>query len=158
MEVIAVGATGAFEATPTISISPAYASGDLIGGKISLLRATRGTMGSGIIHSVVLADKGKQSAAVDVVFFASNPSGTTFTDNGALTVADADLLNVVGVVSVTASDYASFADNSVATKLQVGLAFKLDEGETLYACLVSRGAPTYTSTSDLQLRVSILQD
>lgn len=148
-------------ATPTVSTSPAYTSGDLVGGKISLASATRvagGTVGgTGVIQSVAIHDKGKQNAEIDVVFFAADPANTTFTDNGALTVHDTDLLTIVGHVKLTAADYISFVDNSIASRSGLGLPFKLDSGSTLYAALVTRGTPTYASTSDIKLVVHVMQ-
>lgn len=155
---VTVGGMTAIAVAPTVSTTPAYTAGDAVGGKLTLASAVRLSGGNGLIQSVVLADKGKQSVALDVVFFNADPSGTTFTDNGALTIADADLLKIVGHVSVAAADYSAFVDNSVATKAGLGLAFKLASGTSLYACIVARGTPTYTSTSDVQLLVSILED
>lgn len=152
------GVTTAITATPTVSTSPAYTAADALGGKITLASAVRVSGGGGIIQALTLADKGKQSAAIDVVFFNADPSGTTFTDNGALTIADADLLAIIGVVSIAATDYSAFADNSIATKYGLGLAFKAVGSTSIYACLVNRGTPTYTSTTDIQLAVKILQD
>ena len=142
--------------TPTVSTTPAYASGDAVGGKLTLPNAVRLAGGVGIIRSIVLTDKGKQNAAIDVVVFRADPTATTFTDNAALSVADADLLSIAGVVSVAAADYAAFVDNSVATKSGLGLAVN-SITTTLYACLVTRGTPTYTASSDLQLTVVIEQ-
>lgn len=149
--------TVAVTSAPTISTS-AYAAGDNIGGLISLASAVRVSGGSGVINTVVVADKALQNSALDVVFFAANPTNTTFTDNAALTVHDTDLLTIVGHISVAASDYTSFADNSVATSKNNGLAFKLTSGTTLYAAIVCRGTPTYAATSDIKLIVKIFQD
>lgn len=157
--VLAVGGqTAVVQVTPTVETS-AYADGDLVGEKLTLTNAGRIEGGSLIVHSIVLADKAKQSAALDVVFFFADPSGTTFTDNAALDVADADLEKIAGVVSIAASDYADFNDNSVATVRNIGLLVDLPDGERdLYACLVTRGTPTYVETDDVDLSVGILQD
>lgn len=132
-----------------------YAAGDLIGGKLTLSPAVLAAAGGGVIQSIVLVDQANQKAPIDIVFFGSDPSGTTFTDQAALDIADADVLNIVGVVSVAASDYVSFADNAVAT-LRPSMAFKLDSGITLYAALVCRGTPTYAASGDLQLTITII--
>jgi len=163
------------EATPTIEASSAYSAGDSIGAAvISLAGATAETGGltaaevreaagwgtgnethGGMIQSVILTDLGKQSAEIDVVFFDADPSQTTFTDNAALDVDDADLLNIVGVAAVTT--WKDFSDNSVGQTLNLAIPFVLEDGgNTLYAALVSRGTPTYASTADLTLRVGVL--
>jgi len=155
---IAVGSTGVVTVAPTCDTS-AYATGELIGGKLTFTGAMREKYGTGVIHSVVIADKAKQNVALDIVLFDSDPSSTTFTDQATLTIADADLLKVVGVISVVATDYKSFADNSVADLKNIGLIVKSNSSSTsLYGCLVSRGTPTYASATDLQIKLKILQD
>jgi hypothetical protein len=148
--------TNTIASTPTVSTTPAYTSGDSVGGKISLASAVRLAGTGGTITSVTITDKGKQSAATDVVFFNADPSNTTFTDNGALTVHDTDLLTIIGVVPITS--WAAFVDNSVGYANGLGLGFKIASGTTLYACLVTRGTPTYTATTDIQLTICIIPD
>lgn len=149
---------GTFRGVATAVIAPnstAYASGDLIGGKLSLTGLVPYKGGRALISSLALSDLAKQNAAIDIVFFNADPTGTTFTNNSALDVADADLPKIAGYFSITASDYASFNDNSVAT---VKPAISLDTNGTsvVYAAAVSRGAPTYASATDLQLKVHTL--
>lgn len=151
------GHTTVIAVSPTVDTS-IYASGDLIGGKLSIANAARVAAGSGTIQGVVLADQAKQDAAIDVVFFSADPTGTTFTDQAALDVADADNLNIIGVIKILASDYSDFNDNSNATKSSQGLPFKLASGTSIYAALVCRGTPTYAAATDLQLKVKIYQD
>jgi hypothetical protein len=153
---VAAQPTNTIASTPTVSTSPAYTSGDSVGGKISLASAVRLAGTGGTIASVTITDKGKQSAATDVVFFNADPSNTTFTDNGALTVHDTDLLTIIGVVPITS--WAAFVDNSVGYANGLGLGFKIASGTTLYACLVTRGTPTYTATTDIQLTICIIPD
>lgn len=154
------GHTKTVTATPTISTS-AYAAGDLIGGKMTLLNAVRFgdslRPGSGEIRSVTLTDKAKQSATIDVVFFSVDPDSTTFTDNAAFDPDDSDLVEMIGFASV--DSWSDFNDNSVGVALNLtGLAFDVGQNTAIYAALVSRGTPTYASTTDLTLRVGILQD
>lgn len=159
MEVSVIGKSKIVTATPAVDTN-IYASGDLVGTKITLTSATRVATGRGRVVSVTLVDQAKQSAAIDVVFFNADPSGTTFTDNAALDVADADALKFAGHVSIVAGNYAAFADNSAATVAVsgMGIAVQPTDGQTLYACLVSRGTPTYAAATDLKLSVGIIQD
>ena len=129
----------------------AYATGDLVGGLLTLSGAFVGY--GGFIQSVVITDLAKQSIGKDVVFFDANPSNTTFTENSALDINDTDLLNVIGVAPVL--DWFGFSDNSVGQALNLAMSFRL-AGADLYAAIVERGAPTYASTSDLSIRVGIL--
>ncbi len=154
------GHTQIVQATPVCNITAPYASGDLIGGKLTLTDAARFgdklRPGTGIIQSVILTDLAKQSADLDVVFFDSDPSATTFTDQAALDIDDADLVKIIGVASVTS--WAAFADNSAGQLLNVGLAFDLGQATSIFAAIVSRGTPSFASESDLRLRTFILQD
>ena len=155
-----VGFTRTVKTTPTIGTS-AYASGDLIGPKLTFENACRqksegGDEGTGLIQSVVLTDLAKQDVSIDVIFFDTDPSNTTFTDNAPFDVADADLPNIIGVAQITT--YADFNDNSVGWAANLELPFDLkSRSNSLYAAMVSRGSPTYAA-SDLTLRVGIMQD
>lgn len=142
------------EEAPVVSLG-AYASGDLIGGKLTMLAVADLERGGGIIQTVVLTDRAKQSVNVDVVFFGSNPGDTMFTDNAALAIADVDLVKVLGFAQV--NNYSDFSDNSVGQALNVAIPFCLAMDGVLYAAIVARGAPTYVATDDLMLRVMVLR-
>lgn len=142
--------------TPTISTG-AYTAGDNVGGKMSLTPVAMEPR-TGTIMSVTVADLAKQSAAIDILLFDSDPSATTFTDNAALDVADADLLKAIGVIRVAANDYVGLADNSVACVKDINLPFKLSGTDTLYATMVTSGTPTYAAATDLTLTFGIQMD
>ncbi len=156
------GKLAVISVTPVVSSGTAYAAGDAVGGLLSFANAVRVAAGSGVIRSLVLADKGKQSADLDLLLFDANPGGTTVTDNAGLTVADADLITCLGVIPIPAEAYVDLADNSVASVRDIGLGFKLPSGTTLYGILVARGTPSgkpaYTSTSDVVVRLEIEQN
>jgi len=121
----------------------AYASGDLLGSKLTLTGAYPDSPREPFLVSVAIQDLTAQNATIDVVIFDSDPDGTTFTNNSALDIADADLPKIIGVVQV--SDYYAFADNSVGIASGISIAAKPLAGADLYACLVSRGTPTYAA-------------
>ena len=145
-------------ATPVLGPDVAYAAGDAIGTLLSFANAVRVSGGSGLIEAVVVADKAKQSAAMDLLLLDANPGGTTITDNAALTVADADLVKCVGVIPITAEDYHALVDNSVASIRNLGAAFQVASGTTLYGVLVARGTPTFAGASDVVVRLAISQN
>lgn len=158
------GLTVIAEATPVIQAAT-YATGELIAPLIELVGGNTEHWsvpwlphGTGIVLTVAITDLAKQSVPIDVVFFDTNPSNTTFTLNAAFDIDDADIINALPVVHVT--DWTDFNDNSIGQPLSPpNLAFDLRKtGGTLYAALVARGAPTYASTTDLTLRVGVLQD
>lgn len=140
--------------TPAISNGVAYAAKDAIGGLLTFANAARAAGGSCRIDSVQIEDKGQQLAALDVVFF--DRSITAPTNNAVFAPTDAEVANVVGFVSVAAGDYADFSTNAVAD-VPFGREVVLN-GADLYAVLVARGTPTYTSVADLVVTVTVTQD
>jgi hypothetical protein len=134
-----------------------YAPGDLLGTKLTLSNALRVTGGSGLLQSITVQDLSNQKSALDVVIFDANPDTTTFTNNAALDVSDADVIRIIHTVSFLASDYISFADNAVATKSGLAMPVAVAAGRDLYACVVSRGTPTYTA-NELGIAFGFLRD
>lgn len=147
------------ENTPTIQAA-AYATGELIAPLITFSDPFGFDTGYGynndmLIQDVIVTDLGMQSVNLDIVFFDTNPSNTTFTLNAAFDIHDTDLLNVVGIAHVT--DWSDFSDNSVGQALNLEIPAAIANAASLYAAIVSRGAPTYASTTDLTLRVKALK-
>lgn len=139
--------------TPTISTG-IYASGDLLGTLMKFKNADLSKDQRCMIQSLVLVDQDKESVSTDVIFFSSNPSGTTFTDNAALDIADADMSKIVHVESLTS--YNAFNDNSVAVSQAMTIPITYTDG--IYVCLVTRGTPTYTAVTDIVLSLTIIQE
>lgn len=154
------------EATLTVDTN-AYAAGDLIG------KAASGTgvksnpvtlalpdqdawpKGSGfLIQHVGLIDLSKQNAATDVVFFHTEPTNSTLTDNSAAAIVAADLAFRIGTARVT--EYDSYNATSAGEKVNCGLT-GIAVGASLFAVLVSRGTPTYAAANNLILRVGLLR-
>jgi hypothetical protein len=153
---VRAGFTKAVVATPALDTA-AYAANDNMGGKLSFASVTRIAAGAGFIASVVLVDQDNEKGACDLVLFGADPSGTTFTNNAAMDIADADMAKIVGVVNFVAADYVSFADNAIAFK-QTAISFTLAAGTTLYGALVSRDSKTYTAANDIVITLSVLVD
>lgn len=142
--------------------SAAYGSGDVLGTTSPIkVELVRGTNGTGILQSIIVQDLSNQSGAIDIVIFDSNPTSTTFTDNAVLDIADGDVPKVIGVISITSTDYSAFSDNSVATKAGISLPIKSIAGNTtsgqLWICPVSRDTKTYV-VNELSLAFGVLQD
>lgn len=137
----------------------AYASGDVLGDTSPIkTELVRGNYGTGVLQTIIVKDLSAQSGAIDFVFFDSNPSSTTFTDNSALDIADADMPKVLGVVSVTASEYKTFVDSNVAVLNNIGLVLKNADGSpNIWVCPVSRDAKTYVA-DELSVSFGMLQD
>lgn len=142
------------QVTPAISTG-VYAAKDAVGALMTFANAARSSGGSGIVQAVQIEDKGQQLAALDLVLF--DRSITAPTDNAIFAPTDTELGYCVGVVPILAGDYADLSTNAVANRSGLGLEFVLN-GTDLFGVLVARGTPTYTSTGDLVVSLSILQD
>ena len=119
-------------AAPTVSAVTTYTAGDCIGTKQTLAGVTNS---SATLVSLSVNDEGAEAQDVDVLIFKANPSNSTFTDNAACAVADADLASLVGVISVR--DHYALSDNG----LSVGLTdLPLNGATSFYAVAVARGA------------------
>jgi len=153
-----------YEIDPSVGITPAYADRDLICEKITLNTAVRESA-CAVIRKVVIIDQAKQSAAINLVFFHSDPSASTFTENAEFDCADADLDNCIGVIAVAGTDYLALKDNSIAT---VGAANDLyfpiyakpastdtSTPTTIYMAVLSGGTPTYVAAGDLRIKIWI---
>jgi len=146
------------QVTPTISTTPAYTSGDVLGGLQTISNAARISGGSGTVSSILVLDKTQaQRAAIDIMFF--DRSVTVASDNAAVAMSDADMAFCLGILSIGPYNTAFPGTplNSISTLLNVGLRFVLN-GTDLYAVAVVRGTPTYTSTTDLIFTYIIDQD
>lgn len=150
------GSTDRISATPTVSNGSIYAAKDAIGGIMTFANAARATGQGGSLESVTIVDKGQQMAALDLVLFNASPSGT-FTDNATSDPSDADLATVVGVIPFVVGDYFDFSDNSVAFRSGLGIVYDCAD-TSLFGVLVSRGTPTYTSTSDVIVALGLALD
>ena len=142
--------------TPTVSTTPAYSAGDAIGGKLTFANATRVAAYSGRVKSVIVTDQNKQNVVIDLVLFNADPSGTTFTDNSVLDVADADMVKIIARVPLV--DWTNLNDNAFCAVNNLSLDFNLASGTSLYGCLITRGTPAFAATNDIIVTLVIEQD
>lgn len=155
------GFSTSIEVTPTVSTSPAYSAEDQVGGLQTLDGAAATDRKVTTLVTIVVVDKGKQNAALAILFFDSEPTVVSV-DNGAVDVSDAELASkCVGSVDVAATDYEALANASVATvkASSLGLAMKSKNSSgKLYALVKTSGTPTYASTSDLVFKYVFAKD
>lgn len=149
-------------ATPVVSNGVAYTAGDQVGGVQTIagaLRQKRGdkTNNSAYLQTITMLDKADQAAAqFDIMFFNASPTVAS-TDNGAIDITDAEVLaKCIGTVTIATTDWVDTGNQKVATKNNIGL---LIEGDIvdIYALAITRGTPTYGSTSDLVFRYGFEQ-
>jgi len=144
--------------TPTITAG-AYSALDAVGGKLEFEDVCSPYSNTGRIIQAHLYDKGKQNALLYLVLFSEDFTATA--DNAAYAVSDADLDNVVAVITFPVANYSSFDANSFCSMglvgIEVNVPFELVEGGTsLFGQLyVVTSTPTYTSTSDLTVSLVV---
>ena len=148
------GITDTISATPTLTASSAYASGNTGGGLLTFANAAR--VSSGQVIKVVVASKSAQTSSMDLVLLDANPTSTTVTDKSAVALAVADSAKVVGTVNLL--NWTNTGTTSNCTVSGAGLTFKIPTGTTLYGILIMRGTPTFTSTSDITINLGVIQD
>lgn len=135
-----------FELT-LVTDTSAYANNDVLAVPQAIDDAAFG----GVLESVVLLDEADQGVAIDLVFFRAD--ATLGTINAAVSISDADAANIIGVISIAASDYSDMINSQVATVRGLGLIMKTS---TPYiAAIVRSGTPTYAADS-LKLKLGFV--
>lgn len=137
------------KATPTITSGAAYATGNAIGGMLTFAGA--GNRGFSAVYSVAIIDESGQSAAVDLILF--DQPFTPTADKSAIAISAADSRNAIGCVKFLATDYSAVGTPSVALKSSIFLGATSASDNNLYGQLVSRGTPTYTTTTALTVKI-----
>lgn len=156
-----VAAPRAIQCTVAQTVTAAiYASGNVVGAKISCPNAVRGEGMGGIIQTVWVSDKAGNSTSYEFWPFNADPSATTVTDKSAIAINAADLAKVAGPpIAITGTMLGASATMGITGLGGIGQAFKLAAtNTTLYGILVTRGTPTYASTSDVGFYIVILPD
>jgi len=136
--------------TPTITAG-AYSSGDNVGGKMTFQIPPSVNGGRAQIRSVTLTDKAKQQVDTDIVIFDSDPTSTTFTDNVEMDIDDSDLDKII--LNEDLRTHNPYKDNGISQNLSLQTA--VEPNTSYFATIVTRGTPTYASTSDLSVVIII---
>lgn len=143
-------------ASPTVTAASAYASGNYVGGLLTFtgVTATNAAATGGRVEEVTIFSKSAQTAEIDLVWCgSSNPTNTTITDKTAANLAVTDFNKCRVVAQLT--NWQNLGTPSSATTGQIATPFSLAAGTTGYGFLVTRGTPTFTATSDLQVTLRI---
>lgn len=158
------------QVTPTITAG-AYTSGDSVGGQQTIAGAVRAGALSGRILGVTVLDKSQAARnPMDLVFF--DRSVTVPADNAVFTVSDADMINCLGIIQLTANSYntawAGTPANSIASLPNTLVASTYNpmifpfpivcNSTDLFMAIVIRGTAAYSSTTDLVFSFTIEQD
>jgi hypothetical protein len=144
---------------PTIQAA-AYASGNVIGGKLTVANVFRNTtQPSATLSQFLLGWAGAETVVVTVYLFSRNPTSGTYTDKTAMTLAAADAQYLVTApFTITAAASAGTTQTFAAQSLSLSVQNR-DSSVTqnLYAVLVVGGAVT-PAVGDLFFSISGVLD
>lgn len=139
---------------PGIGTGAAYADLDAIGTVMTFPGVFRANVSSGLLQSARYYDLDDEGLAVDLWLFSRRPAAPT--DNSALALSDADLRNVVAVVS-----FASFADAANGRFSQsggLGLMVHGSGGTDLYGIAQARGALNIAASNLPVFAIDVVPD
>lgn len=142
---------------PTVSTSPAYSTGDVVGGLMTFTSMTDASS-SGVVQSARVNTKTLVTAGLKMYLFHTNPTGSTFTDNAAPSIAAADYNKVFEVVSLPSPDN-GLGTHTIWTANGIGRSFVLpSSGTTIYGVNIATTGFTLGTTTDLEASISVMKD
>lgn len=142
--------------TPTLDTN-ILAAGDAVGGKQTLTSAARVSGGTVTLESITVRDTGNQKAALTILFFDSDPTAATITNNAAFAWST-DISKCVGRVNIATADYETIDSEAIACVRGLNLTMLASGSANLYAAVVlTSGTPTYTAVGDLVFKYGFLQ-
>lgn len=143
--------------TPAVTAA-AYSSGNVVGGLLVFSGMANKPGYGGIVQTVIVRDKAGQNVNYDLLLFDSALTATTVTNKSAVAVGGDDLAKCIGVVQLSGIVLGASSTMGVLTASGLGLAYRLNGTDALYGILVTRGAPTYTTGSDVSVDVIAMPD
>ena len=147
-------AGGIIAQTPTVTAG-AYSANDNVGGLLTFASAARATGGGGVIKDVIIIDDASQGSTLELWIFSA--TFTAGSDNAAWTPVEADLENLVAIVST--ADGVWYSAGATATVCVIEVAKRYQVAATsLFGRLVTRGTPTYAATDDVTVKTTLLKD
>lgn len=155
--------------TPTVDTS-AYSSNDCIGTLIEVTHTgavVDGPVvesgGSGAITRAMLYDKSNQihTHTIQAYIFRTNPTSSTFTDQAAFAIDDADLTKCEAVITFDVANGGEFGSSSANQMIQrsnLNIPYEASV-ESLYVVFKADGStPTFAASSDLSMRLMFERD
>ena len=136
----------------------AHAANDVVCQPIELVDIAQAE-GCAVVTSIVLTDYDDQGVALDILFLRS--AITVGANNATMTISDNDIDEVLGVVSIAATDYTDFANNQVATVRNIGLVIEpeINDGDSdcsVWMAIRTTGTPTYAG-GNLTVKIGVLR-
>lgn len=153
--VLRVGSwTTAVIQTPTVTAG-VYVANDNVGGLLTFANAARFSGGGGIVKEILIIDDASQSAELELWLW--NQTFSAGADNAVWTPVEAELHNLVTIISTADGTYYTGGATGTVCMVEVARQFNLT-GTSLFGRLVTRGTPTYAATDDISVLVHLMQD
>ena len=141
--------------TPTVTAG-AYSAGDAVGGLLTFANAARTSGGGGVTMGVIIIDDNGQDVKIELWLF--NQTFTAMSDNAAWAPSEADLENLIGIIS-TGDSAQGWLAAGTPSAIDIECTNRYDlVGTSLFGQLVTRGTPTFAATDDVTVKVKLLQD
>lgn len=144
------------------TVAAAIADNEVISQSIEIANAVQENGGTGIIQSVMLLDEDDEAPVVELLF---SQVDTAITDAASEAIGNnvADLNSTfrsfLGTVTVT--NWSDLVDGQIGVKNSIGLAIETaSTTRSIWVHAINRtgGAYTPAATTDLKLRIGIIQD
>jgi hypothetical protein len=145
--------------TPVVTAASAYAANNVVGTLFEIPNAIVEGGASALVKSITGLSKAKSDASLTLVLFSSQPAGT-FTDKTAFNPSNADLARIAAVVPFggTWKDFATgSASTDKALDTLVQSAPSPQFSTSFWGILVAVGTPTFSTTSDLTVKIALEQ-
>ena len=146
--------TASVTVTPTVTAA-AYSTGNEVGGLLTFTSAVGAALG-GIVQSIAVTSKSIQTTGLKLYLFSANPSNSTWTDKSTPAINVADLPGLLGSYTLGSAD-SGLGTMTVWNLDGISKSFR-STTTSLYGVLVAVGTPTFASTSDVSVTVSVLND
>lgn len=143
--------------TPVLTVAGAYQAGDCLGALIALTNIATANGKSIYIINSVLADKAEQTFTATLLIFNANPTGTTFTDNSAMNVVDADMAKVIGAIPFTTLKDIGGGKISIGDTSPVKITPASDSRSLWAAVIIDSGTPTFAA-GDVVITIEPIRD
>jgi hypothetical protein len=146
--------TASVQLNPTVNTS-AYVANNTVGGLLTF-PGIAGPQQSGIVQSIHVNAKSVQTTGYKFYLFNSKPGTTTVTDRANTAINAADIPSYIGVYTLGAAD-TSLGTATINILDNIGKSF-VASTPNLYGILTVNATPTYTTTSDVFVTLTVLQD
>lgn len=149
---------------PVTTTATSYAINDIIGGEITVTGLTRSGSVGAVLNSLSVFSDDAVTPELNVMFFQTDLTGGTYTNDGPLTLSAADKQNYIGHVRILAGatsangDWDTIAADTWACKKGLGLPLKGNNTADLRMIIITKTAITLGSTSAIRLVLGLLRD